>query len=204
MAQADERLRYALGNGSGLATTVTARVPAGTSDAALLLSRDGTALDVARIKRTANRTLAPGSSVSTLGIGWISGGKVLSDQSGWLLFFGLLGTCVLAVGFALNTQAEFLRQGRAAAPVAVLSGRRTVFYGLSAWSLLAPVLASGAVGVLVYPWLARPLVADGHAHTSLTLVLAGLGVSGVLGLVLWGCGGTSAARSAGRWRPSGD
>ncbi|MEU8686073.1 FtsX-like permease family protein [Streptomyces sp. NPDC048611] len=204
VAQADERLRYALGDGSGFATTATTRVPAGTGDSALLLSRDGTALDVARIKHTAHRTLAPGSSVSALGIGWISGGKVLSDQSGWLLFFGLLGTCVLAVGFALNSQAEFLRQGRAAAPVAVLCGRRTVFYGLSAWSLLAPVLASGAVGVLVYSWLATPLVTDGHANTSLPLMLAGLGVSGALGLVLWGCGGASAARSAGRWRPSGE
>lgn len=204
VTQADERLRYALGNGSDLATTVTTHAPAGTSDAALLLSRHGSALDVARIKRTANRSLAPGSSVSTLGVGWISGGKVLSDQAGWLLFFGLLGTCVLAVGFALNTQAEFLRQGRAAAPLAVLCGRRTVFYGLSAWSLLAPILAAGVAGVFVYSWLARPLVADGAANTSPTLMLAGLGVSGVLGLVLWGCGGTSAARIAARWRPTGD
>ncbi|MEV0375879.1 hypothetical protein AB0I10_40195 [Streptomyces sp. NPDC050636] len=204
VTQTDERLRYALGDGTDITTTVTPHAPARTSDTALLLSRNGAALDVSEIKRTANRTLAPGTSVSALGTGWISGGKVLSDQSGWLLFFGLLGTSVLAVGFALNTQAEFLRQGRAAAPVAVLCGRRTIFFGLSGWSLLAPILISGAIGVFVYSWLAGPLVADGYASTSSTLMLAGLGVSSVLGLLLWGCGGTSAARIASRWRPNGD
>ncbi|MFI0221959.1 hypothetical protein [Streptomyces lydicus] len=90
VTQADERLRYALGNGSDLATTVTTHAPAGPSDAALLLSRHGSALDVARIKRTANRSLAPGSSVSTLGVGWISGGKVLSDRA-WALCCGGAG-----------------------------------------------------------------------------------------------------------------
>jgi hypothetical protein len=204
VTEADERLRYALGDGSGITTTVTPHAPAGASGATLLLSRHGTALDVPQIKRTANRTLAPGTSVSTLGTGWISGGKVLSDQAGWLLFFGLLGTIALAVGFALNAQAEFLRQGRAAAPVAVLCGRRTVFYGLSGWSLFVPLLSSGAIGVLIYSWLASPLTADGSASTSPTLMLASLGVSGALGLVLWVCGGASAARSASRWRPTGD
>ncbi|MEU9126353.1 hypothetical protein AB0C96_42280 [Streptomyces sp. NPDC048506] len=200
----DERLRYAFGNGINITTSVTPHAPARMSGTALLLSRDGAALDVSEIKRTANRTLAPGTSVSALGTGWISGGKVLSDQSGWLLFLGLLGTSVLAVGFALNTQAEFLRQGRAAAPVAVLCGRRTIFFGLSGWSLLAPVLVSGAIGVFVYSWLAGPLVADGYASTSSPLMLASLGVSSVLGLLLWGCGGTIAARIASRWRPNGD
>ncbi|MEV7471566.1 FtsX-like permease family protein [Streptomyces kronopolitis] len=172
--------------------------------AALVLSRGGIALDVAGIKQTANRTLAPGTDVSTLGTEWISGGMVLRDQSGWLLFFGLLGTSVLAVGFALNTQAEFLRLGRAAAPLAVLCGRRKVFYGLSGWSLLAPLLASGVVGALVCSWLAGPLIADGYAQTSPTLTSVSLGVSAALGLVLWVCGGTSAARISSRWRPNGD
>ncbi|WP_189103486.1 FtsX-like permease family protein [Streptomyces kronopolitis] len=201
---ADERLRYALGRGTDLNTAVIAQASAHTGRAALVLSRGGTALDVAGIKQTANRTLAPGTDVSTLGTEWISGGMVLRDQSGWLLFFGLLGTSVLAVGFALNTQAEFLRQGRAAAPLAVLCGRRRVFYGLSGWSLLAPLLASGAVGVLIYSWLAGPLIADGYAQTSPTLMSVSLGVSAALGLVLWVCGGTSAARISGRWRPNGD
>ncbi|MGW1374348.1 FtsX-like permease family protein [Streptomyces sp. NPDC002446] len=202
--QADARLRYALGDGTAITTAVTPHAPAPTSERALLLSRHASALDISEIKRTAHRTLAPGTSVSALGTDWISGGKVLSDQAGWLLLFGLLGTSILAVGFALNTQAEFLRQGRAAAPVAVLCGRRTIFFGLSGWSLFAPLLVSGAIGVFVYSWLAGPLVADGYASTSSTLMLAGLGVSCVLGLLLWGCGGISAARLASRWRPNGD
>ncbi|MEV7378035.1 hypothetical protein [Streptomyces lydicus] len=202
--EADRRLQFALGRDADITTTVTTDRPAHTSRAALVLSRGGTALDVSGIKQTANRTLAPGTAVSTLGTDWISGGMVLKDQSGWLLFFGLLGTCVLAIGFALNTQAEFLRQGRAAAPLAALCGRRTVFYGLSGWSLLAPLLASGVIGVLVYSWLAGPLTADGYASTSSTLMLVGLGVSAALGLGLWACGGTSAARISSRWRPNGD
>ncbi|QIK07254.1 hypothetical protein G7Z12_15585 [Streptomyces sp. ID38640] len=202
--EADERLRYALGRGTDITTTASTHLSARTSRAALVLSRRETALDVSGIKQTANRTLAPGTDVSTLGTEWISGGMVLKDQSGWLLFFGLLGTSVLAIGFALNTQAEFLRQGRAAAPLAVLCGRRKVFYGLSGWSLLAPLLASGVIGVLVYSWLAGPLIADGYANTSPTLMLVGLGGSAALGLGLWGCGGTSAARISSRWRPNGD
>lgn len=202
--EADDRLRYSLGRDTEITTTAVTRTSAHTSGAALVLSRGGTALDVSGIKQTANRTLAPETDVRTLGAEWISGGMVLRDQSGWLLFFGLLGTCVLALGFALNTQAEFLRQGRAAAPLAVLCGRRKVFYGLSGWNLLAPLLASGVTGVLVYSWLAGPLIADGYAHTSPTLMSVGLGVSAALGLGLWGFGGTSAARISTRWRPNGD
>ncbi|MFI9358661.1 hypothetical protein [Streptomyces lydicus] len=203
-AEADERLRYALGGGTDITTIATTPMSAPASRAALVLSRHHTMLDVSEIKRIANRTLAPGTDVSTLGTDWISGGMVLKDQSGWLLCLGLLGTSVLAVGFALNTQAAFLRQGRAAAPLTVLSGRRTVFYGLSGWSLFAPMLSAGAIGILVYSWLAGPLTADGYASLSSTLVLAGLGVSATLGLVLWGFGGASAARSASRWRPNDD
>ncbi|MFD8544165.1 hypothetical protein [Streptomyces sp. NPDC059649] len=201
--RADQRLQYALGHDARIVIEVTTPSER-TGKAALVLTRDGTALDVSTIKRTAGHTLAPGTRVSSLGAGWISGGKVLSDQSGWLLFFGLLGSAVLAVGFALNAQAEFLRRGHAAAPLTVLCGRRTLFYGLSGWGLLAPLVVSGAIGVLVHTWLARPLVADGYASISPALVLAALAGSTVLGLVLWICGGASAARISRRWRPTAD
>ncbi|MFF8451787.1 hypothetical protein ACF06Q_29435 [Streptomyces leeuwenhoekii] len=83
------------------------------------------------------------------------------DQGRWSTLLGVLGIAVLTVTAGLSGMAEFLRHGRALAPLSVLTGGLRVFRTSAAWSVLAPLALAGIAGSVIAAGLAAPVTADG-------------------------------------------
>ncbi len=110
---------------------------------------------------------------------------------------------LLAFAAAANNLGDFLRFGRALAPLSVLVGHRGVFYAGAVWAILVPLAAAGAVGVLVSLWLAAPMTAKGAVLTW-SFLASLLVLAQVLAILFWWWGSRSTAAQAARWRPTAD
>ncbi|WP_107088003.1 permease [Streptomyces sp. XY152] len=162
---------------------------------------DGGVPAVAALKEASYRAYPRGAQVRFPGEEWLTDGVPDRDQGRWIRLFGVLGTGILVLAVGLSGKAEFLRQGRALAPLTVLTGGHRVFRSSAAWSIVAPLALAAPAGCVVAAWTARPVARPGMTYyvpgglmaTAVTVVLA---VSVAMGL--W------AARTAGRqargWR----
>ncbi|WP_406336911.1 hypothetical protein OG814_39000 [Streptomyces zaomyceticus] len=104
----------------------------------------------------------------------------------------------------LSAMAEFLRQGRALAPLSVLTGGLRVFRTSAAWSVLAPLAVAGTVGTAVAAALAAPVTANGESYITGGLLLSTTGVVLVVSVLLWLWASHIAVRQARTWHPGGD
>lgn len=162
---------------------------------------DGGVPAVAALKEASYRAYPRGAQVRFPGEEWLADGIPDRDQGRWIQLFGVLGMGILMLAIGLSGKAEFLRQGRALAPLTVLTGGYRVFRSSAAWAIVAPLALAALAGCVVAAWTARPVARPGMAYfvpggvmaTTVTVVLA---VSVVMGL--W------AARIAGQqardWR----
>ncbi|MER7489713.1 ABC transporter permease [Streptomyces sp. NPDC126497] len=162
---------------------------------------DGGVPAVAALKEASYRAYPRGAQVRFPGEEWLTDGVPDRDQGRWIRLFGVLGTGILVLAVGLSGKAEFLRQGRALAPLTVLTGGHRVFRSSAAWAIVAPLAFAALAGCVVAAWTARSVARPGMVYyvpggvvaTAVTVVLA---VSVVMGL--W------AARIAGQqardWR----
>ncbi|MEU2956142.1 ABC transporter permease [Streptomyces xanthochromogenes] len=210
----DPRVREIIDWSASGSTTVVVRELARPADSApsdpegvpptILVSVDGHDLHEPALKQLAYEVFPKGAAINTPGGEWLVAGQLKRSQGLWITFFGFIGIFVLAGASVISGTAEFLRNGRALAPISVLSGNRRVYWSTAAWSLLVPFVLAGSAGCLVGTWLAFPKTADGSSFISGTFLAAcALGVS-AMGLLAWGWGANVAARQASAWRPRGD
>lgn len=184
---------------AGATTADTAGVPP-----TILVSVDGHDLSVPALKQLAYQVFPKGAAINTAGGEWLLAGQLKRSQGLWITVFGFIGILVLAGASVISGTAEFLRNGRALAPISVLSGNRRIYWTTATWSLLIPFVLAGSAGCLVGTWLAYPKTADGASFISGSFLAAcALGVS-VMGLLACGWGANVAARQAVAWRPRGD
>lgn len=138
------------------------------------------------------------------GASWLIGGTPNRDQARWSVLFGGLGIAVLAAAAGLAGMAEFLRHGRALAPLSVLTGGHRVFRTSAAWSVFLPLGLAGVLGAAVGVLLAGPVVHAGAPPISATTLTGCAVVVIALGLVMWVWAASTAVRQAVAWRPGGD
>ncbi|MEU9102617.1 ABC transporter permease [Streptomyces sp. NPDC048361] len=210
----DPRVREIIGwSASGSTTVVVRKLPhpaePAPSDAeevppTILVSVDGHDLPVSTLKQLAYQVFPKGAAIDPPGGEWLVDGQLKRSQGLWITLFGFIGILILAGASVISGTAEFLRNGRALAPISVLSGNRRIYWSTAAWSLLIPFALAGSIGCLVGTWLAFPKTADGSSFISGSFLAAcALGVS-VMGLLACGWGAHVAARQAHAWRPRGD
>ncbi|THV30016.1 hypothetical protein [Glycomyces paridis] len=123
------------------------------------------------------------------------------EQSHWIIAFGTIALAVLALASVLGASGEFLRHGRALAPIGVLTGGLRTFRAASAVTVFGPLLVGSAVGVGV-----GIAASDSLMRPGTTLVRAGIIAPTLLVLftvtaVMWWWASSVAIREAGRWRP---
>lgn len=167
-----------------------------------LVRPDGQPLSVPALKRLSHEVFPRGAAVSAPGED--SGGVPNRDQGRWSALFGLVGIAVLAMTAGLGAMAEFLRQGRALAPLSVLTGGLRVFRTSAAWAVLAPLALAGTAGAAVAAALAAPITSSGESYVTGELILTATGVVLAIGVVLWAWASRVTVRQAQAWRPSGD
>ncbi|MBY6303284.1 hypothetical protein [Streptomyces clavuligerus] len=170
----------------------------------VLISPRGAPASVPEVKRLAYRTLPTGADVHTLGGEWLVSSQVNKDHGRWIFLFGFFGILVLTVAMTVSGTAEFLRNGRALAPLTVLSGDRGLQRTTAAWSLLVPLVLAGTAGCAIGLWLALPRTADGGSYVSGDFLAACAAAVAAMGVVAWIWASSVAGRQARRWRPRGE
>ncbi|MEU3748139.1 MULTISPECIES: ABC transporter permease [Streptomyces] len=208
----DPRMRELIGWNSGVqgkvsvvqADPVTSLNDGRGFTQSVLVSRDATDLPVALIKQQAYRTFPLGAEVGTIGENWLAGAKVNQLQGNWLTLFGLAGITLLAAASAIAGLAEFLRNGRALAPVTTLTGNTRVYWSTAAHGILVPLTLAGLVGSVVGKWLAFPTTDSGASYISGGLLAACAAAATFVGVAGWVWGALVSVRQAAVWRPRGE
>ncbi|MEU4076864.1 permease [Streptomyces venezuelae] len=169
-----------------------------------LLHPDGKALSVPALKRLSYEVFPRGAAVRTPGENELIAGVPNRDQGRWSALLGTLGIVVLTLTAGLSAMAEFLRQGRALAPLSVLTGGLRVFRTSAAWSVLAPLALAGTAGTAIAAALASPVSGDGESPITAGLLLSTTTVVLAVSFLLWLWSARVAIRQARTWRPAGD
>lgn len=197
-----------MGAGNGLTARVDEGLPKDPSGRTLLLvGAGGKQLSVPGVKTIANAHLGTSPAVGAIGSSWLSGANLHALQSRWVLFFGAAGVLVIAASIAVGNLAEFLRFARRMSALSVLTGRRTIFFSVAAFTLLLPLALAGVVGLGTHVWLATPLTSAADSlsfELSWSILYAATAGAGVLALVVWVWGSLAALRQSASWRPKAD
>ncbi|MFI0260285.1 hypothetical protein ACH4OW_14785 [Streptomyces sp. NPDC017056] len=171
----------------------------------IAVSTDGSDLPIEHIRHLAHAKLSVAPDVDVPGGEWLKGAAPHERMATWVMFLGITGVLFLAIGAALNNLSDFLRFASNVAPISVLTGRRTVFYSVAAWTVLVPFLIAGGVGALAAVWLGTPLTRPGGgAEMSWPVLGSGIAVVEALAVLFWLWAASTSSRTAGRWRPRAD
>ena len=139
-------------------------------------------------------TVVPGES-------WYVGAVPSLEQSGWLTVIGGFGLAILILATGLGLAGEFLRFGRAIAPLSVLTGNRRIYWRASALVSLVPLTAAVAGGFALGYFAMRPMATSDLNLVTPSFVGICCAAALVAGLVVWSWSATAAIGSADRWRP---
>lgn len=169
-----------------------------------VFSRDGSDLSMPTLKTLVHRVFPIGVEVQTLGGQWLVGGETNREHGQWILFFGVLGIGILAIATGTGALAEFLRNGRALAPLSVLTGNRRTFVTIAAWTVLAPMILAGLAGAVVGTWIATPTLVAGYLTIPAALLATCLALICTSSTALWIWGSKVSVHHATTWRPRGD
>ncbi|WP_405901456.1 ABC transporter permease (plasmid) [Streptomyces sp. NBC_00727] len=181
------------------------RTASSTEESALVLVRnDGHAISAAAIKKLAHQVLPRGARASAPGEDELTAGIPNRDQGRWSTLLGLLGVTVLTLTAGISAMAEFLRHGRALAPLSVLTGGLHVFRTSAAWTVFMPLVLAALAGSAVASGLADPVSESDDAFLTRDLTLAAAGTVLAIGILMWAWANTVSVRQARRWRPRGD
>ncbi|KOX13347.1 hypothetical protein ADK67_44265 [Saccharothrix sp. NRRL B-16348] len=197
---------WLLSAGSGRAPTLTASPGTPSSGLAdgrislLAFTPDGG--DIAPgVLNNAGVAFPFGVATSVPGESWHVGAAPPLEQSNWIAVIGGYGLAVLILATGLGLAGEFLRFGRAIAPVSVLTGNRRIYWRASALVSLLPLTAAVAGGLVVGDFVVSPLARTELDLVTPTFVAVCCAAALVAGLVVWSWSAAAAIGSADRWRP---
>ncbi|WP_328560506.1 ABC transporter permease [Streptomyces coelicoflavus] len=170
----------------------------------VLVRRDGQAVPVAAVKQLAHQVFPRGARASAPGEDELTAGIPNRDQGRWITLLGLIGVAVLTVTAGLSAMAEFLRHGKALAPLSVLTGGLRVFRTSAGWSVFMPLLLAALAGTVVAAGLADPVSTEDASFLSRQLTLSASATVLAIGILMWAWATTVAVRQGRGWRPRGD
>ncbi|WP_431981208.1 FtsX-like permease family protein [Streptomyces qinglanensis] len=168
----------------------------------LAVSEQGREIPVAALKRAAYRNL-PSAQILAPGGEYLNT-EPLRKAADWTVFMGIAGVGLLMFGSIVNNMGDFLRLGRALAPLSVLVGRRSIFYATAAWAIAGPLVVAACLGTLLAMLLGAPLTQrlGAVADPGGIAVLATVTLS--VALAAWWWAAATAARAASRFSPAAD
>ncbi|WP_030144583.1 hypothetical protein [Glycomyces sp. NRRL B-16210] len=197
--------------GSGMPTSVVVEdasaaefvdARAGERDARgrfLLIAPDGLRVPEAEIK-AAGTVFQLGLSLEVLG-GDEVGSTPSEEQARWITAFGTVALAVLALTSVLSASGEFLRHGRALAPIGVLTGGLRTFRATSAITVFLPLLIGTTVGVTVGIAASNTLMRPGTTLLKAEYLVPTVCTLLVVSVLMWLWASTVAIREAVKWRP---
>jgi hypothetical protein len=192
-ASFDRRLGLLIGWYSSGPTQVSSRVgdpglvplDADHRSTLFVLSSDNSPVSGPALERAAYRTLPGGATAAPIGSEWYGTAVLRADQSRWVVLAGALASAVLVLACGLGAIAGFRRRSELPLPPGFRASSRRKLLSSAAWSLLVPVVTSGAAGTLVGLWLSLPMIGPGSEPVSSGVILTYLIGSLVAGLLTW-------------------
>ena len=159
-------------------------------------------IDLPALKQLSYKTI-PGTPVVELaGDGHLSGAQTRANQGSWIVLFGFVAMVIVAITLALDAAAQFRRQSAALAPLATLTGERRVFWAVSGWTVLAPMVLGAWASVVVSVVLGDPLTRTAASLKLSNVLLIGVPLTlSLLALATWAIVARAAESSALSWRP---
>lgn len=150
------------------------------------------------LKRRVHAAFGPSATVRVLGSSGLVVAQTARRMADWVTFLGLAGLSVVIVTGLLSAAAEFLRFGPALARLAVHTERGSLFFGVSLWSVVPPMLLGGAVATLGAWWLGGVLnvLLHGRGRLPWTFIEGALVVTAILALAVGALGALAAMRLA--------
>ncbi|WP_354641656.1 ABC transporter permease [Kitasatospora camelliae] len=171
----------------------------------VLVSDSRAELPLPAIKSAAYQHLSLSPNVGTLGYTWLIGATERAQTVYWAILFGIVALTTLGLAAAVNNAGEFLRFSRTAAPLTVLSGRRSLYAAIAAWTIGLPLVAATLIGLIANYWLVAPMTVPLiGGKLSDTGVMAMAATSLLLALASWLASAAQATRQAARWTPEAD
>ncbi len=186
-------------------TSDPAALAAATDDATIVaIVPNGEKSLLSTVKDSAYRIFPLGAQVDPPGASGLLGGTPNRDQALWTVLIGVTAVAVAALAAAFAGAAEYLRHGRAAAPLIALTGDFRVFKGHAVWSVFLPVALAAAAGTAVGALVAKPVDDVGSQLITMTLLVSCIVAVTVLGAVVTAAAAVITIREAKKWVPHGD
>ena len=158
-------------------------------------------IDLPRLKQLSYQTI-PGTPVVELaGDTWLTGAQSRANQGSWILVFGFVAIVIVALTLALDAAGQFRRQSASLAPLATLTGERRIFWAVSGWTVMAPMILGAWASVLVSIALGDPLTRTASLELSNVLLLGVPSTLSLLAIATWATVARAAESSALSWRP---
>jgi hypothetical protein len=163
----------------------------------LIATEDGSDLPIAELKASA-AVLPWGAEVWTEGASETS---PFEEHARWIAMFGVIALVVLALTAGFGSAGEFLRHGRALAPIGVLTGGLQTFRAASAVMVFGPLVLGSAGGIAVGLAASDVLLVRGQTLLRADVLVPTLSALLIVAVLMWWWASSVAIREAGRWRP---
>ncbi|CAM3450573.1 hypothetical protein [Stackebrandtia soli] len=189
--------------GSGLIQAVDGldeAVPENSQTELLVADTGGEPLDLEIVKAAVFESFPFGGSVSRFE-NIASAHRAPMTQ--WIVLFGAIVVLILGWTGVVSGAAEFLRNGKALAPLTVLTGGYRVFRASALWIVGLPVVLAALIALGVGSATAWSVDRQGVGYITPTLLGGVIGVATVSALAMSLWAGAVAVRQARSWRPSG-
>ncbi|MDQ1294166.1 MAG: hypothetical protein QG608_2049, partial [Actinomycetota bacterium] len=168
----------------------------------LISGAPGTGVELGEIKKIAHHSLADVSSLAYLEDYWSGNGATNAHQSLWIILFGLGTVLTLGTALAVTAATRFREQADALGPVSVLTGGRSLFWGIGGWTVATPMTLAAWSALPVSRFLSVPVTSttDGPMLSG-TLQIAVPGALTVIALLTWAYVSVNTVRQLQDWKP---
>ncbi|MDQ1295315.1 MAG: hypothetical protein QG608_3200, partial [Actinomycetota bacterium] len=127
------------------------------SSALVIVDPSGKAVDLPGIKKIAYRTLASPPEIYNLGEDGFGTSTSTAHQATWIVLFGIGSVLILGTALGITAVTRFRNQADDLGSLSILTGRRTPFWGIGAWTVAAPMVLGAWVSLGVSRILIAPM-----------------------------------------------
>ncbi|MER8261825.1 MULTISPECIES: hypothetical protein [Streptomyces] len=174
---------------------------AGEGGTLAIIGTGGKPPSVADLKQLTYEIFPRGAQVRYPGEEWLTTTIPDKDQGRWVRVFGVTGIAILVFSLGFIGSSEFLRIGRALAPLSVLTGNNQVYRVTSSLLVAAPLCAAGVTGGFVASWMVTPVSRPGSSfEMPPILMLTGVGVVCAIAALMCALAAQLSVRQAREWR----
>jgi hypothetical protein len=168
----------------------------------VLVEPSGKALDLAAFKKIAYRAFPMPPEIYDLGGDGFGTSTSTARQATWIVLFGIGSALFLGTALGIAAMTRFRDQSQDLGSLSTLTDRQSLFWGIGAWSVAAPMVLGSWVALGVSRILIAPMTSSpGGPTLSGTLQVVAPSALTVIALIIWVYMSVNTTRSLRNWKP---